>query len=539
MNPIRLSQRPLALFLACLVALSSLSCYSRNRMQSSRLPKIQNIQGLEFLLIDASAPISNVWLLSRPKFEQNALSARLDRATEAFGQRIASIRTNGDRKASKDLVLIYITPKTAMALADTLTTRLDYKEITRIEVFEPDAGKVVGTILLGLGGCAALSLIALIIACNCPHVYTEAPDGTRQLEGSLYSGAVYLKLERSDYLPLEHLQPIDNHYKIWLVNQEAQRQHTNLAALEVIDHAPGLQPIFDKYGTLHTLQAPQAPFDATNVSGKNVLNEVIAQDLNTFLGDLNNPSADAVEKLTLSFAKPAGAKKAKLLLRAKTDQWVDYVYYEFQNALGQYADEVNRKYSQKSAAENQAWIEDQKLPIAVWLETSPGHWIKTDHFALAGGSAFREDVLPLDLSKIAGDVVRVRLEFGFHFWEIDRTALDFSEDQSVLQTTLRPLSAQDDEGQDVTASLTDDDGFYYHQPNLGDEASLQFEVPPLQPGLERSLVLRAKGYYEVLHQNAPGRPSLFKLNAWKKENALPRLSMERWRSAQGLSIQSR
>ncbi len=536
MNPIRLSQRPLALLLACLVALSSLSCYSRNRMNSSRLPKIQNIQGLEFVLLDASAPISNVWLLSHPNFEKEALSARLDHATEAFGQRIVSIRTNGDRKASKDLVLIYITPMAAKALADTMTTRLDYKEITKIEVFEPDAGKVVGTILLGLGGCAALSLVALIIACNCPHVYAEAPDGSRQLEGSLYSGAVYPKLERSDYLPLDHLQPVDNQYKIWLVNQEAQRQHTNLAALEVIDHAPGLQTVFDKYGTLHTLLAPKAPFEATNASGKNVLNEVTAQDQHTFLGDLANPSADAVEKLTLSFAKPDGAQKAKLLLRAKTDPWVDYVYFEFQNALGEYADEVNRKYSRKSAAENQRWIEGQNLPIAVWLETSPNHWAKTDHFALAGGSAFREDVLPLDLSKVSGNMVRVRLEFGFHFWEIDRAALDFSEDQPVLQTTLRPLSVQNHQSQDVTASLTDDDGLYYHQPQIGDEARLQFEVPPLRPGYERSLVLHAKGYYEVLHQNAAGRPSLSKLNAWKKENALPRLSVERWRSAQGLSI---
>jgi len=537
MNPIRLSQRPLALFLACLMALSSFSCYSRYKMQSSRLPKIKSIKGLEFVLLDTSAPITNVWLLSKTNFEQDALSARLDRASEAFGLRIASINTNGDRKASKDLVLIYINPNVAMSLADTLTTKLDYKDITKIEVFEPDAGKVVGSILIGLGGCAALSLVVLAIACNCPHVYAEAPDGARPLEGSLYSGAVYPNLERSDYLPLEHLQPIGNQYKIWLVNQEAQRQHTNLAALEVLDHLPGLQPVFDKYGTLHTLQIPQAPFEATNISGKNVLDEVLAQDLKTFLGDLDNPSADAVEKLTLSFKKPPGVQKAKLLLRAKTDQWVDYIYHEFQNALGQYADEVNRKYRRKSAAENQTWIEDQKLPIAVWLETSPGHWKKADHFALAGGSAFRDDVLSLDLSEVKGEVVHLRLEFGFHFWEIDRAALDFSENQSVLQTTLRPISVQNHHGQDVTSSLMDDDELYYDQPNMGDEASLQFEVPPLLPGHERSLILRAKGYYEVLHQNAPGRPSIFKLNAWKRENALPRLSEERWQRAKGMSIQ--
>lgn len=505
-------------------------------MRSSRLPKVQHIEGLEFILLDASAPISNVWVLSNAKFGQDALSARLDRATEALGSHIASINSNADRKASKDLVLIYINSLAAKSLSDTMTTTLDYKHITKIEVFEPDAGKLIVGCLMALGGLSAIALIGLIIACNCPHVYTEAPDGSRQLEGSLYSGAVYPILERSDYLPLNHLRPIKNQYKIWLSNQEAQRQHTNLVALEVIDHAPGLNPVFDKYGVLHTLQAPQAPFDASNVNGKNVLQEIVAQDHFTFLGDLEHPSDDGVEKLSLRFAKPDGAQTAKLLLRAKTNQWVDYIYHEFQNALGQYADEVNLKYSQKSAAENQAWIEDQKLPIAVWLETSPGLWVKIEHFALTGGSAFKEEVLQIDLSQISGSEIHIRLEFGFHFWEIDRVALDFSENQAVQQSTLRPIAAQTHLGQDVSASLTDDDGLYYHQLNMGDEASLQFEAPPLSTGLERSFVLRAKGYYEVLHQNAPGRPSIFKLKAWKKGNALPQLSVACWRKAKGLSI---
>ena len=516
--------------------MSSFSCYSRYKMQPSRLPKVQDIKGLEFILLDTSAPISNVWLLSRANFEQDALFARIDRASEAFGQRIALISTNAERKASQDLVLIYISPELAMSLADTVTTRIDYKNITKIEVFEPDAGKVIGSILLGLGGCAAISLIALIIACNCPHVYTEAPDGTRQLEGSLYSGAVYPVLERSDYLPLENFRAVGDQYKIWLVNQEAQRQHTNQVSLEVLDHLPGLHPVFDRHGTLHTIQAPQAPLEAYSASGKNVLDEVIAQDQRTFLGDLDNPGADGVERLTLRFSRPAGAKNAKLLLRAKTDQWVDYVFYEFRQALGEYADEVDRQYSRKSAASNQAWIERQKLPITVWLETSPGHWLKKDHFNLTGGSAFRDDVLPVDLTEVTGDEIRLRLEFGFHFWETDRVALDFSEDQPVQQTTLRPLMALDQLGQNVTSSLMDDDRSYYNQPNIGDEASLRFEVLPLPNGYERHLVLRAKGYYEVLHQNAPGRPRMRNLQAWKKENALPRLSVERWRSANGLSL---
>lgn len=536
MHPIRLFQRPLALLLAILIASSSLSCYSRYGMQSSRLPKIQNLKGLEFVLIDSSAPISNVWVLSNPKFEEEALFARLDRASEAFGARIASISTNADRKASQDLVMIYISSTIASSLPDTLTTRLEYKNISKIEVFEPDAGKVVGIVMGGIAGCAIISIIALFIACNCPHVYTEAPDGTRQLEGSLYSGAIYKQLERSDYLVLKGAQTADNQLKIILANQESQHQHTNLVTLEVLDHAPGFMPVFDKYGQLHTIVRPESPLSASNVSGVNGLAEVLAKDENVFVGDLSNQSPDATEKLSLQFAKPSGAKHAKLLLNAKNSQWLDYTYFEFQNALGQYADEATRKYRQKSAAENQAWAEKQKIPLAVWLETRPGQWEKVEQFDLLGASVFRDAVLPLDLSRVQGNTVNIRLEFGFHFWEIDRVALDFSENQAVAQTTLRPVEAHDQSGKDITSSILEDDTQYYDQPAIGDEASIRFELPPLLPGFERSLVLRGKGHYEVLHQNAPGRPNPFKLKSWEKENALPKLSRERWQAAQGLVL---
>ncbi len=537
MHPIRLFQRPFALFLAILIASSSLSCYSRYNMQSSRLPKIQHLKGLEFVLIDSSAPISNVWVLSNPKFEEEALFARLDRASEAFGARIASISTNADRKASQDLVMIYINPSVASTLADTLTTRLEYKNINKIEVFEPDAGKVVGIVLGGITGCALISIVALFIACNCPHVYTQAPDGSRQLEGSLYSGAIYPQLERSDYLALKGAQTTDNQLKIILANQESQHQHTNLLALEVLDHAPGFRPVFDKYGQVHTIAtSPQSPIHASDVSGKNVLAEVLAKDENVFLGDLSNQSPDATEKLSLRFAKPNGAKQAKLLLNAKNSQWLDYTYFEFQNALGEYADEATRKYRQKSAAANQAWAEKQKIPLAVWLETRPGQWEKVEQFDLQGASVFRDAVLPLDLSGIPGNTVNIRLEFGFHFWEIDQVALDFSENQAIVQTTLRPVAAHDQAGKDITASILEDDTQYYDQPAIGDEASIRFELPPLLRGLERSLVLRGKGHYEVLHQNAPGRPNPFKLKSWEKENALPKLARERWLAAQGLVL---
>ncbi len=554
MNFIRFSQRPLAFFLVSLMLLSTMSCYSRYQLEKSRLPKLADIEGLRFILLDASSPVTNVWLISKAKFTTNTLTARLDRAPAELGQRINAIRSSADKRANQNLVLIYLNSKVAKSLPDTMSTQLEYKNITKIEVFEPDAGKAV---LLALGVTAgAILTVSIIVAasfknsgpiapvssssgsgdCNCPHVYTESPDGTSYLEGSLYSGAIYPTLERGDYLPLKHLQPIDNQYKIRLANQEKQHQHTNFLALEVLDHAPGLQPVFDKYGQIHTLASPQSPLAATNVSGQDVLNEVLAADEKIFLGDLENEQPDATERLTLTFAKPANIQQAKLIINAKNSDWLDYTYFQFQNALGQYADEVTRKRSKLPAAKNLAWAERQKIPLAVWLETRPDHWEKADYFNLVGTSTFRQDVLPLDLSKIQGDIVRVRLEFGFHFWEIDQVALDFSTDQPVQRTILQPVSAIAQNGEDLTTLLVNDDDLYYHQPNIGDEAQITFEAPPLAPNQTRSLVVHAKGHYEIIVQPAPDRPNLFQLKAWDKKNALPRLSRERWRAMTHLVV---
>jgi|GEM_PF-992465 len=548
MNLIRLLQRPLVFFLLSLMVLSTMSCYSRYQLEKSRLPKIAGIEGLQFVLLDASSPVTNVWLISAPKFTKNTLTARLDRASAQVGQQINAIRSSADKRANKDLVLIYLNSTVAKSLPDTLSTQLEYKNIPKIEVFEPDAGKGV---LLALGVTAgAILTVAVIVAaslknsdfssvgqvsssgsndCNCPHVYTESLDGTSHLEGSLYSGAIYPTLERGDYLPLKHWQPIHNQYKIRLANQEKQHQHTNFVSLEVLDHAPGLQPVFDKYGQIHTLASPQSPLAASNVSGQDVLSEVRAADEKTFLGDLENESPDATERLTLTFAKPVQTKQAKLIINAKNSDWLDYTYFQFQQALGQYADEVARKRSKLPATKNLAWAERQKIPLAVWLEVRSDHWEKVNYFNLVGTSAFRQAVLPLDLSRVQGEVVRVRLEFGFHFWEIDQVALDFSTDQPVQQTTLSPISATAQNGEDLTALLVNDDALYYHQPNIGDEAQITFEAPSLAPNQTRSLVVHAKGHYEIITQPAPGRPNLFQLKTWDKKNALPRLSRVHWR----------
>jgi hypothetical protein len=124
--------------------------------------------------------------------------------------------------------------------------------------------------------------------------------------------------------------------------------------------------------------------------------------------------------------------------------------------------------------------------------------------------------------------VKVRLESGFQFWEIDYAALNFSENVPVTVYTVPPASALDHTGHDVAAALAADDAAYYTQPNLGDEATIHFPVPPQTAGTSRTLLLHAKGHYEILRPAALGKPSMGHLRSFEQPDALPRYSRLRW-----------
>ncbi len=502
-------------------------------MNASRLKKMETGE-LIFYVIDAANPRTNAWALSKVEIGQTSLSARFDKISEARAASLASIRTNAQRFENKKNVLVYVDSVTAKTYSDTLSTRLYFGNISKIVVFKRDRNKDLRHTLIAVGGLALVAGLYQLV-CGCPHVYVDTPNGP-QMEGEMFGGAAYPKLERYDWLPLPHLQTVDNQYKIHLANREHQNQHTNFLELEILDAAPGVRPLFDKYGQLQTIAAPRAPASATDVSGKNVLAEVMFEDEKVYDGNLENDRPDATDQLTLTFAKPSGAQQAKLVLHAKNNPWLDYIYFQFQGALGKYADDVRKRYRAKSADANRAWLDRQKIPLAVWLETKPGHWKKADFFNIAGSSAFKNDVLPLDLSQVQGDSVRIRLESGFRFWEIDYAALDFSANQPVQRQTMRPVSAMTLTGENVLSALSADDASYYDQPNIGDEAAIAFEAPSLASGRSRSLILHGRGHYEIQYEPVAGRPNIFQLRAWDKENALPRFSREQWRAAAVVNV---
>jgi hypothetical protein len=432
-------------------------------------------------------------------------------------------------RRSKDQELhIYALPTLELPETFPVRTSIPFAAIERVEVYDVSTGK---TIFYSVGiGVAALAAVVAIVAIivyltktSCPFIYTY--DGSSyEFAGEIYSGATHPPLERYDYLPLPALKAVDGEYRIKLANEVREVQHTNLTELWVIDHPLGSEVLVDKYGVAHTLSEPQSPSKAVTVRGEDVLGTVAAADDVCYMGGVPEEANADVDGMVMTFERPHGATRAKLVVQAKNSFWLDYAYGQFCELFGEaYADWFEEQKT-ASADELRRWSLEQGIPLAVYVEDG-GAWRFVDYYHIAGPMAARRDVLAFDLPAGASDEVKVKLEFGPLFWEIDYVALDCSADQPVRIHNVPATSAVDEEGRDVAGLLRADDGLYYEQPNVGEYAVLAFAAPEPAEGLARSTVLHTKGHYEII-RNPQGKPDLKLLYSFQKPGRFIEFSQE-------------
>jgi hypothetical protein len=129
----------------------------------------------------------------------------------------------------------------------------------------------------------------------------------------------------------------------------------------------------------------------------------------------------------------------------------------------------------------------------VWSGSS---WERQGYIWEAGPEISKRQVLPLDLSRVQGDTVRIRLESAPSFWLIDAVALGGAQNSRIEVHELQPQSARDEGGTDFGPLLTTADGRQYEMEN-GAFAELRFQVPAAAPGLSRSYLVRSTGWYRI------------------------------------------
>ena len=384
-------------------------------------------------------------------------------------------------------------------------------------------GTISAAIGLAAGGFVLFILIlAITKGQSCPFIYTYE-NGQYKFIGEIYSGATYPSLERHDYLVLGDLEATDGQYRIKIANKVEEIQHTNLAELVVVDHPRDTKVIMDKNGNCQTMGKIQAPVQAVNLRGKDVRLELSKQDTISYSGEGAIESQTETDGVVLTFDRPAGADSAKLLLKAKNNLWIDYTFKRFHELFGSYYHRWEERQLKVPGDSISNWMAAQGVFLQVSLKKN-GVWERVDQFNLPGPMAYREDVLALDISGADPGPLEVKLEAGTLFWELDYAGIDFSPSTEVKTTVVPLTQATTDKGTDVAPLLNSDDGKYYSQPEIGDEAVLIFAAPAAA-GMSRSIFLHSKGHYQIL-QDPKGRPDRKYLEAFLQPGRLNRFSLE-------------
>ena len=390
------------------------------------------------------------------------------------------------------------------------------ESIEKIEIYNPAIGATVGTFFFSGLGIAAVAFgvfMLILIMTSCPFVYVF--DGMDfAFSGEIYPGAIFPPLERHDYLPLHLLEQDNGSYRIRISNEVHEIQHTNLAELICVDHPCGTEIYIDKYGEVYGCQDIQSPVSAMNLKGKNILPEILERDSLLYTGEDPAKAMDLTDGTVMEFERPSGKNQARVIIKAKNSYWLDYVFDRFHELFGARYDTYMSKQAELDDEILKKRMLDHQLPASLFIERD-GDWEFLDYFNLAGPIILRDDVLAIDLSGMDTGPIRIKLEYGTYFWELDYVGMDFTMDQDFTTRVLPVESAVDRNNEDVRDLLVKDDELYYVQPEIGDRAELVFAAPPPQDDLERSVFLHSKGHYKILRAN-PGKPQVRTLKFIRK-----------------------
>jgi|SRR5262245_1922724 len=347
---------------------------------------------------------------------------------------------------------------------------------------------------------------------SCPLVYSW--DGEQfVLDAEPYGGATIQALERTDVTELEHLVASSNRYRLLLTNEMEETQHTNRIELMVVDHAPGTVVAPDHEGVLHAFKTVHRLVAASDQAGRDLTPWLVEKDRAIWHPDLRSaskdlPLADTRDHITLTFDRPSDARSAYLIADAATSPWGAKMIrpmLEMRGAtLGLFYTAINR--DEGSRRKLHEWNEREELfYLGVEVEEG-GRWVRQGRL-IGGGPVMAESrIIPLDLSRVTGDQVRIRLHPPIGFWMFN--AFRLAEGKvPVRPAVVAPVRARDAAGKDVRASLMDEDQEYLTFATNDDLGFVDFPCPAQRAGTERSVFARTRGWYEI-HVRASGFPDL-------------------------------
>jgi hypothetical protein len=353
-------------------------------------------------------------------------------------------------------------------------------------------------------------LLILFPPSSCPFVYSF--NGEQYVfDAEPYGAAVCQGLKRTEWAAMDNLKDVNGQYKVLVTNELDETQYTDELKLIAVDHPRGVKVVPGTSGRIHTFAQPSPPQKAYDQKGRDIL-PLIAQNDQTFWVsrvEEKDPEKkdDLRDELILEFPKPKGATQAKLMANAWTTMWGSMVAKKFLEVRGSGLFQWYADVNGHGPAYNKAldWYQNEELYLLkVWVETKDGWKVKA---MVNGGGPYvsKDKAYILDVSDVAEGTLRIKLRPPVNFWMLNYLAVDYSQDVPVRAVELSAATAIDQNGQDVREKLASMDNDYLVAANRGDRAELTFLAPSRVDDLERTILLKATGYYDI-HLDAMGEP---------------------------------
>jgi len=345
---------------------------------------------------------------------------------------------------------------------------------------------------------------------SCPHVYSW--DGAHwRIDSGTFGFAISHAGRRTDVDNLDRAVAEGDILRLRLVSELPETDHVDELTVLAVDHPRGTEVAPEMSGRLRVFRNAEAPLAAHDRSGDDVLARLLAEDGSSWVTEpaIRDTSwtEDLREGIVLTFARPRGAQRADLVIDATNTTAAAQLEGGYVRAHGR---ATQAWYDSLDALPLMARMQDalmeQEAGLGAWVLTAQA-WQRQGSAWLAGPEAMKRHVVALDLSGVVGDTVLVRLESAAGFWRVDRVRLAEDVPDSVLQVAaVASEHAVIPGGLDVADLLARaDERELVSEP--GDVTELSYRVPPRRPGLSRSYLLRASGWYRI-HVPAEGDPDV-------------------------------
>jgi hypothetical protein len=445
----------------------------------------------------------NPWRACAPPCEGPALAEKLARAEEVRVHKtdgsVLELTAVSVRQGEHGAFLLATrvpdrTGRSAGRLASSSSGRIEIPlaEIALLETRRPEAARswanlgitvtVIALAVVVVAGLAVSSSGTL-----CPTI--ESFDGRQyRIQSEAFAGALAPGLERTTFHKLDALVPVAGTYRVRLANHSAETDYVDQLALYAVEHPRGVRLAFSGTEALVTVREPHAPVAAVDGNHRDVRSALAAgagagweSDVPALLA-----ASRTTDELRLTFSRPAGATRAKLLLHARNSPLASRVR---QDLLALHGREAASWYAGLASSPRAA------AAFSDWLSDAWGWQVRVQDGGLpaalpmpdVGPIAAEDLAFVFDVSGVQGDTLAFTLSGAAGTWQIDHAAVDYSPEVPLVWKRLALSGAR-------RGALDEPDGKRLALTS-GEALDLVFSAAaPASPGMEVTPILAARGY---------------------------------------------